>query len=122
MVSGVSDPYIEVAEVSPDGGVNDGRGPVGIGIIPITVEDHQPGALALDAVERRARRLGERPRRYRQLNDRGSRPAEADDHVAGLCLLLSSSLEEGAQPKRGREESEKHHSQHNPPSKRHDLP
>ena len=72
-----------MAEVSPDGGIDDGRGPVGIGIVPITVEDHQPGAFALDAVERRARRLGERPRCYRQLDDRRGRAAEADDHVAG---------------------------------------
>ena len=52
VVSGVGNPDVQMAEVGADRGVHDRRGAVGIGIIPIAVEDHQPGALALDAVER----------------------------------------------------------------------
>ena len=52
VVSRVGNPDVQMAEVGAHRGVHDRRGAVGIGIIPIAVEDHQPGAFALDAVER----------------------------------------------------------------------
>ena len=52
VVSRVGNPDVQMAEVGADRGVHDRRGAVGIGIIPIAVEDHQPGTLALDPIER----------------------------------------------------------------------
>ena len=51
VVSRVGNPDVQMAEVGADRGIDDRRGAVGIGIIPISVEDHQPGTFALDAVE-----------------------------------------------------------------------
>ena len=110
MMRGIGDPDIEVAEVSPDRRIDDRRRAVRIRIVPIAVEDHQPGSLAPDAVERRAGGLGETTRGHRQPEEGADRPPEAADHARRLCLILGTSLQVGAQPKWGREECEEHHS------------
>ena len=111
-----------MAEVSSNRGVDQRRGPIGIGIVPVAVENHQPGALALDAVQRRAWSLGKGPGGHGDLHYGGDRPAKAVHHLGGLCLLLGSSLEVGAEAEGRRQESEQHHSQHHPSSKDADLP
>ena len=84
-----------MAEVSPNRRIDQRRGAIGVRIVPIAVEDHQPGSFALDAVQRRARRLGKGPGGNRDLQHGSDRSAKAVHHVGGLGLLLGARLEVG---------------------------
>ena len=96
VVARIGDPDIEVAEVGTQCGVDNGGGAVRVGIVPVPVEDHQPGSLAADPIERRARGLRKGAGTHRDFDQRGRRPAEAHQHVGRLRLFLGTRLEIGA--------------------------
>jgi hypothetical protein len=75
VVAGVGNPYVDMAEIGSNGGVDEGCRAIGVRVVPIAVEDHVPGSLAADSVDWGGGRLaGTNP--VGKLDNRGSRAPE----------------------------------------------